>query len=213
MTKTIRKWGLKMFVTFDGPNGVGKTTIIEVVAQKLRDLGFSVFLTKEPTSSSLGGFVKVSEYFMGGDAFACLIAADRYFHVSNEIKPQLMNYDVVISDRYLASSLVLQVLDGCDVNFIWNLHAHILIPTLSFILFADPVIIQRRMLSRELKLSRFEKEHSRLEEVDMYMKAAYYLKDRGFNIELIDNSDGLLESSAMRIVNCIADKINKTGGS
>lgn len=201
-----------MFVTFDGPNGVGKTTMIKIVSQMLEEAGFSVFLTREPTHSDFGQIVKSSETCLRGNLFACLIVADRYFHIDSEIMPALRNYDVVISDRYVASSLVLQVLDGCDVNFIWSLHTHILIPDCSFILFADSEIIQDRMLSRGLKLSRFEREHSRLNEIDMYIKAADYLKDKGFNVELVDNGDDLLEPNAIRIVDFIINKLNKIRG-
>ena len=50
-----------MFITIEGSNGVGKTTIIAALAKRLIVSGFDVFLTKEPTKSSLGEFLKTGE--------------------------------------------------------------------------------------------------------------------------------------------------------
>ncbi|MEU6071861.1 hypothetical protein ABZ864_47440 [Streptomyces sp. NPDC047082] len=49
-------------------------------------------------------------------AMACLVAADRYHHLAQEIRPALQRGNVVLCDRYIASSLVLQVIDGLPVT-------------------------------------------------------------------------------------------------
>lgn len=73
-----------LFVTIEGPNGVGKTTIVSNVAQKLCVLGYNILLTKEPAGSSLGDFLKSAEEFYGREVLACIAAADRYFHLEKE---------------------------------------------------------------------------------------------------------------------------------
>src|SRR3989338_5572031 len=112
-----------MFITFEGPNGVGKTAIVDAVAKKLFDMGFDVLKTKEPTKSRLGDFLRNAEEFYGGACLACIAAADRYSHIEQEIMPALSRGKVVISDRYVESSLVLQRLDGCALEFLWGLNS------------------------------------------------------------------------------------------
>lgn len=153
-----------MFITLEGPSGVGKTMVISAVSEKLSDLDFDILLTKEPTKSSLGDFLKNSEEFYRGKCLACIAVADRYFHIEQEVLPALSEGKLVISDRYIESSLVLQRLDGCTLEFIWNLHSQILIPDLSVILVAKPLILSQRLASRKSKLSRFERTETREKE-------------------------------------------------
>ena len=142
-----------LFVTFEGPNGAGKTTIIKEVAQKLGTLGCSVLRTKEPTSSSLGDFLRNAEELYGKEILACIAAADRYFHIEKEITPALAAGRIVLSDRYVESSLVLQRLDGCSLEFIWSINSQVLVPDLSIILVADPTILGQRLATERTKLS------------------------------------------------------------
>jgi len=177
-----------MFITFDGPNGVGKTTIISLVSEVLIGLGYSIFLTKEPTNSDFGHFFKKCEENYKGEPLASIAAADRYLHIENEIKPSLKRNELVISDRYIESSLVLQRLDGCSLEFIWRLNSKILIPDLSIIIVAKPSIINKRLLSRGIGLSRFEKNESRQKELKFYKEAVNFLRNKKFNVSVFDNN-------------------------
>ena len=56
-------------------------------------------------------------------ALACLVAGDRHHHLATEILPALHAGKVVICDRYLPSSLVLQAIDGIEPDTIWCLNA------------------------------------------------------------------------------------------
>ncbi len=107
-----------LFVTFDGPNGVGKTTIVADIAHRLDTLGYSILRTKEPSVSSLGDFLRNAEALYERETLACIAAADRYFHIKKEIAPALAVGKIVLSDRYIESSLALQRLDGCSLEFI-----------------------------------------------------------------------------------------------
>ena len=106
-------------VAIDGPNGVGKSTIIAAVAKKLQLLyAVDVFVTKEPTSTELGAFLRSFAEEEKGLGLACLVAADRYEHLKNEIIPMLEQRKVVITDRYILSSFILQGMDGVNTKFI-----------------------------------------------------------------------------------------------
>ena len=177
-----------MFITFDGPHGVGKTTIVDRVVAKLRCLGKDVFLTKEPTRSALGNFLRQGEEFLWGKSLACVAAADRYFHIESEIMPALQIGKMVVSDRYVESSLVLQRLDGCTLEFVWSLNSQVLVPDLSVVVTAHPDVIATRLKKRGAELSRFEREKSKQMELGFYLEAAEFLFLHGFNVLVLENN-------------------------
>ncbi|MEK7453134.1 MAG: dTMP kinase [Patescibacteria group bacterium] len=194
-----------MFITIEGPNGVGKTTVIKAVSEKLSDLDFDVLLTKEPTKSNLGDFLKNSEESYRGKCLACIAAADRYFHIEQDVLPALSEDKLVISDRYVESSLVLQRLDGCTLEFIWGLHSQILVPDLSVILVAKPSILRKRLVARKIKLSRFEKTETRARELRFYREAGEFLSQKNFNVLVLKNESAFVN----KVVDRIVDKIQE----
>jgi len=189
-----------LFVTLEGPNGVGKTTIAKEVVQRLCDFGYDVLLTKEPTASSLGDFLRNSEEIYGRETLACIAAADRYFHIAQEIAPALAAGQIVLSDRYIESSLVLQRLDGCSLEFIWNINSQIFVPDLSVILVSDPTILDQRLSSERTKFSRFERDETREKEMNFYHEAAEFVAQKGFNVFLLENDKQPVSDTAERIV-------------
>lgn len=188
-----------IFVSFEGPNGVGKSSLLVSVANQLIHLNFDILKTKEPTLSPLGQFVRTTEENYQGRILACLVAADRYFHLENEVLPALQSGKIVLSDRYIESSLVLQRLDGLDIEFIWSLNSQTLIPDLSVILTA-PVEILKQRLSQRSSFGRFERTKSRAEELNYYLEAAEFLSKRGFNILLLDNGTTPLDENVKKVV-------------
>ena len=189
-----------LFVTFEGPNGVGKTTIVKDVAQKLGVLRCSVLHTKEPTGSSLGDFLRNAEELYGRETLACIAAADRYFHIEKEIAPALAAGRIVLSDRYVESSLVFQRLDGCSLKFIWSINSQVLIPNLSVIFIADPAILGQRLTTERTKLSRFERDETREQEIRFYREAAEFIAQKGFNVLLLENDKQSVSDISERIV-------------
>jgi dTMP kinase len=64
-----------------------------------------------------------------GMALACLVAGDRHHHLATEILPALQAGKIVVCDRYLPSSLVLQVIDGLEPDTVWRLKPGFMSPT------------------------------------------------------------------------------------
>lgn len=188
-----------IFVTFEGPNGVGKSTLLNGVARQLIQRGFDVIQTKEPTSSPLGQFVRSAEENYQGRVLACLVAADRYFHLENEILPALKEGKIVLSDRYVESSLVFQRLDGLDVEFIWNLNSQVYIPDLSVILTASVEVLKQR-LSQRNSFTRFERTKSRIDELNYYLEIVEFLSKRGFDILILNNDTISFEQNIEKVV-------------
>ncbi len=201
-----------MFITIEGSNGVGKTTIVAALVEKLTSLDFDIFLTKEPTKSTLGQFLKTGEEIYRGECLACIAAADRYYHIEKEILPALQSEKLVISDRYVESSLVLQRFDGCTLDFIWQLHSQIIIPDLSIIAMAKPEIIKQRLSGRGGSLSRFERDESREKELLFYKEAAEFLSQHGFNVLVVENEQDSIDGVVDLIINAIQNLSQKDKG-
>lgn len=167
-----------MFITIEGPNGVGKTTFIDLLSKALYPK--SVYVTREPSRTEFGQFVKNNEGALRGKSYAYLIAADRCNHIENDVVPAMEKYDIVLCDRYIESSLVLQYYDGVDLDFIWKLNEDFLVPNLSIILIAQDENLHLRLSQRNM-LSAFEKKISRSKEIELYKNAYAYIKSKGFN--------------------------------
>lgn len=189
---------MKMFITIEGPNGVGKSSFIEALADSIKD-EFNVYCTKEPTETDFGRTIRVNENELRGIEYAKMIAKDRKDHLSNEIVPMLKKYDVVISDRYVESSMVFQVFDGVSADEVWNLNQNFLIPDISIIILASEYVIQKRLLERKV-MTHFEKCMTRKEEIDFYKKAGVFLTNKGYNIvELTNDTIDDLQNNISKI--------------
>src|SRR2546422_11398 len=103
-----------LFVSIDGPSGVGKSSTTRALAQLLRAEGRSVHITGEPSNGPIGDLACELTETVQGIALACLYAADRYHHLTAEVFPHLEAGEVVITDRYVPSTLVMEQLDGVN---------------------------------------------------------------------------------------------------
>lgn len=153
-----------LFITFEGIDGCGKSTLARNVAVALEKANHSVLLTKEPGGSKLGVAVRhilheqpepleaISEFL--------LFAADRAEHFRKIIMPALKNGSIVISDRCADSSLAYQgYARGLDVNFIAQVNAVAMAqvkPTLTFFISLNPAIAFNRISERGKKLTSIE---------------------------------------------------------
>ena len=101
-----------LFITFEGIDGVGKSTQANLLEEYLRSLGHDVVRTLEPGGTELGQEIRQLLLHRKGHvaarAEALLFAADRAHHVETKIKPALAAGSFVISDRYFDSSVAYQ---------------------------------------------------------------------------------------------------------
>ena len=102
-----------MFITFEGGEGSGKSTAIERLGEMLRSLGKKVVITREPGGTPISEEIRsviLDKANTGMDPWteALLYAAARRQHVKERIEPALEEGAIVISDRYVDSSLAYQ---------------------------------------------------------------------------------------------------------
>lgn len=113
-----------MFITFEGPEGAGKTTQIKLLAEALKSKGHDVVLTREPGGTPLAE--KIRSILITRDAGdwdfvseAMLLYTARLEHVKNVIKPSLAQKKIVISDRFSDSTKAYQGYGrGVDMSII-----------------------------------------------------------------------------------------------
>ena len=100
------------FITFEGIDGVGKSTQIQKIAGKLRALGQDVVLTREPGGTAIAERVRQivldPELRLSLRTEALLFMASRSEHVEQIIKPALTAGKVVLCDRFCDSTFVYQ---------------------------------------------------------------------------------------------------------
>lgn len=101
------------FITFEGPDGSGKTTISKIVAEQLESQGFKVLLTREPGGIDIAEQIRTiildkNNTAMEARTEALLYAAARRQHLIEKVKPALDEGYIVICDRFVDSSLAYQ---------------------------------------------------------------------------------------------------------
>ena len=186
-------------MTVDGPGGSGKSTTVAALSEHLRQNGHTVHTTSEPSPSPLGAAIRKLANDVHGIAPALLVAADRHHHVTSEIRPALAAGHIVICDRYLPTSLVLQRLDGVPLDFIQTINAGIMLPDLAVILTAPAATISERLLARGSH-HRFEDDPANVQrELDLYEQAIEILESIPIRIAHIDIS-GLTPAGVVQAI-------------
>ncbi|WP_306121073.1 dTMP kinase [Roseitalea sp. MMSF_3504] len=160
-----------MFITFEGGEGVGKSTQIGRLARRLREQGLAVTVSREPGGTPGAEAIRhilldeaALESF-GPALEAILFAAARSDHVEQVIEPALARGEIVIVDRFMDSTRVYQGMSGeLDSGFMAALERVAVggtVPDLTIVLDLDPEIGLARAAARragDTPEDRFERE-------------------------------------------------------
>lgn len=157
-----------VFITLEGPEGAGKTTVAQRLAERLQAAGYPVLLTREPGGTSIGDQIRQvllahHNTNMTPEAEILLFSASRAQIVREVIKPALERSTVVICDRYADSTLAYQGYGrGLNLNtlrLITDFATGGLRPDLTILLDVPPEV----GLARRREASRAEGEWNRLD--------------------------------------------------
>lgn len=163
-----------MFITFEGIDGVGKSTQLNLLQSWLEEHGHEVVRTLEPGGTELGQEIRHLLLHRKGDVSprseALLYAADRAHHVATKIRPALAEGKVVLSDRYFDSSVAYQgaarELDVDEVRNISLWAVDNLLPDLTVLLDLDAEAAMIRRSTTGTEPDRLERE-----KVDFFVRA------------------------------------------
>ncbi|WP_210424521.1 dTMP kinase [Gephyromycinifex aptenodytis] len=134
-----------MFIAFEGGDGAGKSTQLQALVSWLRTQGREVVATREPGGTELGCTIR-DLLLHGGEvaarAEALLFAADRAQHVATLVRPALQRGAVVVTDRYIDSSVAYQgagrALAPQEILDLSHWATRGLVPDLTVLLDVDP---------------------------------------------------------------------------
>ena len=139
------------FIVLEGIDGSGTTTHTELLGQYLKEKGYKVHLTREPSSSMIGKLLKEAllDDTIPPETDALLFAADRTLHYKMEIKKKLDESFIVISDRYLESSIVYQSCQTNEISIEWieDLNKFVGKPDVTIVLDLPPSVSLKRKLA------------------------------------------------------------------
>lgn len=181
-----------MFITFEGPDGSGKSTIIQKVYDYLIKNNYDVIKTREPGGSPIAEKIRnlildTENIKMGYRTEALLYAASRAQHVEETILPALNENKIVLCDRFLISSLAYQgVGRGLGIENVRNINDFAINGVFpDFVLFfdVDPITTLKRKSSLDTA-DRLEKEGNNFHE-RVYNGYKEILNSEK-NIEIID---------------------------
>ncbi len=208
--------GKGVFIAFEGGEGSGKSTQAELLKEYLTGIGEEVVVTREPGGTLLGK--ELREILLNPEtgeisprAEALLYAADRAHHVFSLIEPALTRGDIVITDRYLDSSIAYQgagrILQPNEVARISRWATDSLTPNLTFILDLPAEI----GLSRLESIDRLEQEplafHERVRRE--FLNLANVDPERYFVVDATQSSEAIAHQIQERVSTLVQLKINR----
>lgn len=206
------------FISVEGNDGCGKSTQVELLHQRLRDCGYDVYRTREPGGSDVAEKIRQllldpENSSMHDMTEALLYAAARAQHVRDVIRPQLAAGKLVLSDRYVDSSIAYQgggrelglelvkqinapAIDGC-------------LPDLTIFLDIDAAEALRRRVAAS-GMDRIEMEDGRFH---ARVAAAYQqlLEENSKRIKPVDAS-GSAQEVALRVEQAVFKRLLKQEG-
>jgi len=200
-----------MFITLEGPEGSGKTSVTKILIAELTKRGYDVLFTREPGGTPIAEQIRdiildKKNTLLDTRAEALLYAASRRQHLKEKVWPALKEGKIVICDRFLDSSLAYQGgARGLGVNEVLNINLFATegsFPDLTLLFDVDPEIGLRRIRkNRAFEINRLDLEeltfHQKVRETFLELSIKY--KDR---YRIIDASQELelVANNALKIV-------------
>ncbi len=204
------------FITFEGPDGSGKTTVATEVCKRLTELGYDVIHTREPGGIGISEDIRniildPKNTMMDAKTEALLYAASRRQHLVEKVFPAVKEGKIVICERFLDSSLAYQGFGrnlGFDEVLSINLFAiDNTYPDMTIYLDVDEQVGLDRLQDRSFK-DRLDQEslefHHRVSQG--YREVLRRFKDRITVIDASKTKQEVIEASMKEILKLINDQ-------
>jgi dTMP kinase len=176
------------FIVLEGLDGVGTTTIAELLSQALQARGLRVHLTAEPTDGAFGCLLRQHirhEVTLDPHGASLAFTADRADHLGTVIRPALERGHWVVCDRYLLSTLAYQGAEGVDRDAILAASDGFDVPDVTFFLHAPDDVRAQRMSGRG-RVDRYEDPALAERLRASYEESIGLLRARGHRIDEVD---------------------------
>ena len=200
---------MSAFITFEGPEGSGKTTVIQQVAEKLKH-EYNIVLTREPGGVKTGE--QIREVLLEGEDMddrteALLFAASRREHLVGKVIPALDNDHIVLCDRYIDSSLAYQgYARGIGIEEVKSINEFAingLYPDLTIYLDVSVEVGRERILKNQRNQNRLDQEDVKFHEkvVECYKKIIHNESERFIVINADQSIDKVVNATYESITN------------
>ena len=197
------------FITFEGGEGTGKTTIINYISKYLNDKGYGVVTTREPGGIDIAEQIRsiildVKNTKMDYRTEALLYAASRIQHLAEKVIPALNSGKIVLCDRYLDSSLVYQGIArnlGIDNVLKINMFALEYMPNITFFIDVKPEICFKRLKDNNREMDRLDLENMDFHNMvyEGYKEIAKMYPSRIISIDGDRKIEDIIENIRIRI--------------
>ncbi len=171
-----------LFIVFEGLDGSGQTTQVNLLEKYLKLKGKKVHMTAEPSSSLIGGLIRAvltHHWKLSNTGLQLLYCADRAHHLETEVYPALAKGNIVLSSRYFFSTIAFGSL-GNDAEWLEKINEKFPKPDLTFFIKASPRECIRRLNVSRFRKEIFEKEQKMGKVLKAYIKISKSKKYKNF---------------------------------
>jgi dTMP kinase len=210
-----------LFITIEGGEGAGKTTLINALAHKVQGVGYEVIITREPGGIPIAEAIRavilqIENTAMDARTEALLYAAARRQHLVEKVIPALQKGAVVICDRFVDSSLAYQgYARGLGLEAVWEINRFATegcMPDLTLYLDLDPEIgLQRIEQNGEREVNRLDLEslafHRKVREGYKLVEARF--AERIVTIDASSSPEQIIEEAWEHLKDKLVSIMNK----
>ncbi|WP_163102928.1 dTMP kinase [Peribacillus alkalitolerans] len=204
-----------MFITIEGPEGAGKSTVIPLLGERLQQQGCKILITREPGGISISEQIRhvilnKENTSMDGRTEALLYAAARRQHLVEKVVPALQEGYIVLCDRFIDSSLAYQgYARGLGIDEVFKINEFAIegrMPHLTLYFDIEPEEGLKRISSNE------EREQNRLDLEALsfhhkvregYMKVKQMFNERFYTIDASQPIDAVVEEAEKKVLESI----------
>lgn len=204
------------FIVFEGGEGSGKSTMIDMIYNWLKENGFNVIKTREPGGISIAEQIREvilnkENIKMDGKTEALLYAAARRQHLVEKVIPALEEGKIVLCDRFLDSSLAYQgYARGLGMDEVYSINKFAIgdcMPNMSILFDVSPEVgLDRIKKNSDREINRLD-----LEKIDFHNKvregySLIYDKDSKNRVKI--NAEGTIDEVFNEVKNIISNMLN-----